>query len=143
MGFPIMFLCKLLLLLASLRFGSLLLCSASSAHPVGSSIMLLGGFGFLGRLHGLSIDNLVEVEMVLADGRIVIINETEYPGKSPVFRRAYTHLIDGFLKQICGGHFEGQVPYLESLHGTKQGHSPSQSFLPVISSSEHPHSYFL
>ncbi|KAF9562951.1 hypothetical protein CPC08DRAFT_749159 [Agrocybe pediades] len=50
-----------------------------AAHPVGSSIMLLGGFGFLSRLHGLSIDNLVEVEMVLADGRIVIISENEYP----------------------------------------------------------------
>ena len=34
--------------------------------------MLLGGFGFLGRLHGLSINNLVEVEMILSDGRIVI-----------------------------------------------------------------------
>ncbi|KDR75581.1 hypothetical protein GALMADRAFT_248067 [Galerina marginata CBS 339.88] len=50
-----------------------------AAHPVGSSIMLLGGFGFLSRLHGLSIDNLVEVEMVLADGRIVIVSENEYP----------------------------------------------------------------
>ncbi|KAF5375532.1 hypothetical protein D9615_009195 [Tricholomella constricta] len=50
-----------------------------SAHPVGSSIMLLGGFGFLSRMHGLSIDNLVEVEMVLADGRIVIANEDENP----------------------------------------------------------------
>lgn len=44
--------------------------------------MLLGGFGFLGRLHGLSIDNLVEVEMVLADGRVVVVNENSYPGKS-------------------------------------------------------------
>lgn len=51
-----------------------------SAHPVGSSVMLLGGFGFLSRLHGLSIDNLVEVEMVLADGSIVIVNETDHPG---------------------------------------------------------------
>ncbi|RDB24969.1 hypothetical protein Hypma_007396 [Hypsizygus marmoreus] len=50
-----------------------------AAHPVGSSIMLLGGFGFLSRMHGLSIDNLVEVEMVLADGRIVIVNENDYP----------------------------------------------------------------
>ncbi|KAL0955622.1 hypothetical protein HGRIS_001855 [Hohenbuehelia grisea] len=50
-----------------------------AAHPVGSSIMLLGGFGFLGRLHGLSIDNLVEVELVLADGRIIIVNEKDYP----------------------------------------------------------------
>ena len=58
------------------------ICSA--AHPVGSSIMILGGFGFLSRLHGLSIDNLVEVEMVLADGRIVIVSENEYPGIFPI-----------------------------------------------------------
>ncbi|KAJ6631384.1 hypothetical protein B0H10DRAFT_1772978 [Mycena sp. CBHHK59/15] len=50
-----------------------------SAHPVGSAVMLLSGFGFLSRLHGLSIDSLVEVEMVLADGRIVICNENENP----------------------------------------------------------------
>ena len=53
-----------------------------SAHPVGSSIMLLAGFGFLSRMHGLSVDNLVEVEMVLADGRIVIINKEDEPGRS-------------------------------------------------------------
>ena len=52
-----------------------------SAHPVGGSVMLLGGFGFLSRLHGLSIDNLVEVEMVLADGSIVLVNENEHPGE--------------------------------------------------------------
>ncbi|KZP18370.1 hypothetical protein FIBSPDRAFT_792011 [Athelia psychrophila] len=48
-----------------------------AAHPVGSSVMLLGGFGFQTRLRGFSVDNLVEVEMVLADGRIVIANERE------------------------------------------------------------------
>jgi FAD/FMN-containing dehydrogenase len=42
--------------------------------------MLLGGFGFLSRLHGLSIDNLVEAEVVIADGSIVIVNEKEHPG---------------------------------------------------------------
>jgi hypothetical protein len=52
----------------------------SSAHPVGASVMVLGGFGFLSRLHGLSIDNLVEAEVVLADGSIVIVNEKEHPG---------------------------------------------------------------
>jgi FAD/FMN-containing dehydrogenase len=51
-----------------------------AAHPTGSSIMILGGFGFLSRLHGLSIDNLVEAEMILADGSIVIVNEDEHPG---------------------------------------------------------------
>ena len=52
-----------------------------SAHPVGSSIMLLAGFGFISRMYGLSIDNLVEVEMVLADGRIVTINAEADPGE--------------------------------------------------------------
>ena len=56
----------------------------SSAHPVGGSVMVLGGFGFLSRLHGLSIDNLVEAEVVLADGRIVVVNEEEYSGGFPV-----------------------------------------------------------
>ncbi|KAF7362444.1 FAD-binding PCMH-type domain-containing protein [Mycena venus] len=50
-----------------------------SAHPVGSGVMLLGGFGFLSRLHGLSIDSLVEVEMVTADGQILTVNENEHP----------------------------------------------------------------
>lgn len=51
--------------------------------------MVLGGFGFLSRLHGLSIDNLVEAEVVLADGSIVIVNEKEYPGTfcRPALRR--------------------------------------------------------
>lgn len=31
-------------------------------------------------MHGLSIDNLVEAEAVLADGSIVIVNEKENPG---------------------------------------------------------------
>ncbi|EIN06442.1 hypothetical protein PUNSTDRAFT_121659 [Punctularia strigosozonata HHB-11173 SS5] len=51
----------------------------TAAHPVGSAIMLTGGFGFLTRLHGLSVDNVVEVEMVLADGRVVIVSEDEHP----------------------------------------------------------------
>ncbi|EJD08322.1 uncharacterized protein FOMMEDRAFT_16737, partial [Fomitiporia mediterranea MF3/22] len=50
-----------------------------AAHPVGSSVMMLGGFGFLSRLHGLSIDALVEVEMVLADGSVVYVSENEHP----------------------------------------------------------------
>ena len=50
------------------------------AHPAGSSIMSLRWFGFLSRLHGLSIDDLVEVEVASADGRVVIVNEDEDPG---------------------------------------------------------------
>lgn len=47
--------------------------------------MIQGGFGFLSRLRGLSIDVLVEVEMVLADGRIIVISENDYPGIAPAY----------------------------------------------------------
>ena len=42
--------------------------------------MLLAGFGFLSRLYGLATDNIVEVEMVLADGRIVYVSKEENEG---------------------------------------------------------------
>lgn len=38
-------------------------------------LVLAGGYGHLSKLYGLSVDNLVEVEVVLADGRIVIAND--------------------------------------------------------------------
>ncbi|KAG8976621.1 hypothetical protein FRC05_003460 [Tulasnella sp. 425] len=50
-----------------------------AAHPNGSAVMLLGGFGLQTRLRGLSVDALVEVEMVLADGSIIIVNERDHP----------------------------------------------------------------
>ena len=48
---------------------------------MGSSILLLAGFGFISRMYGLSVDNLVEVERVLVDGRIVILDKDSDPGK--------------------------------------------------------------
>ncbi|KAG8691939.1 hypothetical protein FRC08_010052 [Ceratobasidium sp. 394] len=52
-----------------------------AAHPVGSSVMLLGGFGFLSRLRGLSMDCLVEAEVVLPDGRIVWVSKEGVRGE--------------------------------------------------------------
>ena len=56
--------------------------------------MILSGFGFLSRLHGLSSDNLMEVEMVLADGRIVIVNKDEDPGERLSSKWFFGYLTD-------------------------------------------------
>src|SRR5690349_12986098 len=41
-------------------------------------LTLGGGIGYLARSHGLTIDNLLSVEMVLADGSVVAASETEH-----------------------------------------------------------------
>lgn len=53
----------------------------TSAFPVGAGQFLSGGFGFIGRKHGLAMDVLVEAEVVLADGRIVWVGENSASGE--------------------------------------------------------------
>ena len=47
-----------------------------AAYPVGCAIFATGGFGFMSRLHGLTMDNVVEAEVVLPDGRIVYLSDS-------------------------------------------------------------------
>ena len=56
------------------------------ATPVGinsttgiAGLALGGGFGWLSRKHGLTVDNLVSVELITADGRRVVASDSENP----------------------------------------------------------------
>lgn len=44
-----------------------------------AGLTLGGGFGWLSRLHGLSVDNLVAVDMVTADGKLVHASAKSHP----------------------------------------------------------------
>jgi hypothetical protein len=63
---------------AAAREGLAVVGCTSSAVGVGGTT-LGGGFGWLTGRHGLIIDNLISVKMVLADGRIVTASAAEHP----------------------------------------------------------------
>jgi FAD/FMN-containing dehydrogenase len=44
-----------------------------------AGLTLGGGLGWLMGLHGMAVDNLIAAELVTADGRVLNVNEQEYP----------------------------------------------------------------
>lgn len=69
---------------------------------------LMGGYGWLTGAHGLSIDNLIEAEIVLADGRVLIASSSENPelywairGAGPCFGVATSITFQGHVQGLA------------------------------------------
>lgn len=69
----------------------------------------------MSRMYGLSVDNLVEIEMVLADGQVVIVSENEHPdlwwairGGGPAFGIATRYKAKAFPVPVV---FAGNIIY--------------------------------
>jgi len=63
---------------ATTAFGMAVPCGIIGSTGV-AGLTLGGGIGYLARKHGLTVDNLLSADVVLADGTLVTANETSHP----------------------------------------------------------------
>ena len=82
-----------------------------------AGLTLGGGIGYLTRRYGLTIDNLLSVDMVLADGRFVAANEKENPDLFWAVRGG-------------GGNFGVAISFLFRLQPVKMVHA-GPTFWPI------------
>ena len=74
-------------------FGWALSSGDSGAVGVGG-LATAGGIGLLGRAHGLTIDRLRAVELVLADGSVVRASDREYPDLFWAVQRRWLSILE-------------------------------------------------
>ena len=85
--------------------------AASSPRTGVGGLTLGGGIGYLSRTHGLTIDNLLSVDMVLADGQLRHRQREGEPG--PLLGGARRR------RQLRGGHLV-RVPAASHQHGLRR-----------------------
>lgn len=59
---------------------------ASNTVGAAGGWIMDGGFGLFSKLYGMGVDNVLGMEVVLADGKEYIISETQYPDLFDMFR---------------------------------------------------------
>jgi hypothetical protein len=86
---------------------------------------LMGGYGWLTGAHGLAVDNIVQAEIVLADGSVVIASRSENPdlywairGAGPCFGIATSIVFQGFVQ---GPVWSGELTFSPAALGALVG----------------------
>lgn len=60
------------------RYGLMLPAGVISHTGVGG-LSLYGGYGWFGRQYGLTVDHILEVDLVTYDGSLLVVNKDNHP----------------------------------------------------------------